>query len=125
MYEWATSGTTIDQRAVIKGKIGTSAENYALRLTSSTNTVGSVTPGLYSYHNNRPFTTIDNDNDAYNTNCSSLYQHTPWWYGSCWSRSINGGGTQSYSNGAFWTSSSTTVNATNGSGGGNGWIYVR
>ena len=126
MYEWATSGKTINQRAVMNATVGNASNNYTLSITSITNTVGTVSPGLYAYHNNRPFTATNNDNDAYSINCANNYGGTPWWYGACWSGNISGGGGQStHSNGAFWTGSSNTVNGSTGTGGGNGWIYVR
>lgn len=123
-YEWALSGKTLDQSAIIDGTLDEN-NNWALNLTNSRNVVGSVVPGIYSYHNNRPFTTTDVDNDASSGNCANSYQETPWWYGKCWSGSINGGGTQDYLNAAFWYGSSTTSNGANGTGGGNGWLYIR
>ena len=127
-YDWSVDTSNplnIQQQSIIQGNIGNSSNNYTLNFSSSTNTIGSVVPGLYDYHNGRPFTTKDADHDEYSSNCSDSYQETPWWYRKCWAGSINGGGTQSYSNGAFWRSSSTTVNASNGDGGGYGWLYIR
>ena len=126
MYEWATSGSTINQRVTMVGNVGTSVNNYTLAIDSINHTVGTVDPGLNSYHKGRPFTSYDNDNDAYSVNCANYYNQTPWWYGGCWSGSLNGGGGESsHSNGAFWSGASNTVSGTNGTGGGNGWIYVR
>lgn len=47
------SGNTIHQRAVMQGNIGDSTNNYKLQLTSSTNTIGTVEPGIFVYHNKK------------------------------------------------------------------------
>jgi UDP-3-O-[3-hydroxymyristoyl] glucosamine N-acyltransferase len=88
---------------------------YALTLSGQTITVGSATPGLFSYHNGRNWTTADQDNDSYSANCSSTYNYRPWWYGSCWSGSLWG---HNSSDGAYWISSS---------GGGQNWgaLWIR
>lgn len=63
---------------------------------------GTGSPGFYSYHaaNGFNLTTYDNDQDAYGSNCSSLYGNNPWWYGACWSGNYFG-----YDNGPYWDSS--------------------
>ena len=125
-YDWALYGTSLDQQAIMEGHIGDSSDNYTLHLSSSTNTIGSVTPGLFWYHNNYKFGTYDNNLP----NCSISYSKTPWWYNSCWRGSINGAGSNSkysnyYHNGAYWRGANSTSNGANGDGYGNGWIYVR
>jgi hypothetical protein len=84
---------------------------------------------LFTDHNGRPFTTYDRDNDAYGpANCATSYSNSPFWYGACWSGSINGGGEWSgsgYLNGAYWTGSDNFWGTDSGTGAGNGWIFVR
>ena len=105
--------------------IGTEALERPLTLESIVQTIGTIEPGIWTSHNGRKFTTIDNDNDDYSVNCSDLYGDTPWWYNSCWSGSINGGGGDGYTDGAYWTGSSTVINTVNGTGGGNGYMFIR
>lgn len=67
-----------------------------------------IVPGFYNYHalNGYNFTTYDLDQDQYGTNCSHLYNNTPWWYGSCWSGSyFGGGGGGSYTDSPYWVGS--------------------
>jgi ficolin len=42
-----------------------------------------------SYHNNRPFSTYDRDNDAWANNCASYFRGA-WWYGACHNSNLNG-----------------------------------
>ncbi len=69
-------------------------------------------PGLYLYHKNQPFTTMDDDNDSYNAGCCSVsYGNTAWWHVSCWDGSFWGGGVAGPGgnvNKPYWTGSSTT-----------------
>jgi hypothetical protein len=88
--------------------------NYsAIGVGNLNNEIGGTTPGFYSYHWNgggtgRPWTTNNNDRDAWNgtATCSSNYNGAPFWYGSCWDGSFwggNGGG--GHANALHWTSS--------------------
>ena len=133
LYEWAPDYT--DNRQVVR-RAGcpftlNTATNYTITFTAAgcRPLVGSDLPGLFGYHSGRPWTTVDRDNDAYPSNCAALYSGNPWWYGSCWSGSISGGGEDNgsdYRNGAHWIGSVTGWGDTAGaSGAGNGWIYVR
>ena len=58
-----------------------------------------------TYHNDRPFTTKDNDNDAAGGNCAVAYAGA-WWYGACHHSNLNGlylgGDHTSYANGVNW-----------------------
>ena len=75
-----------------------------------TRSLGSADPGINSYHNNRQFSTEDNDNDASGGNCPANYNGGPWWYGACWSGSVWGGcGESSHQNGPYWHSSTSAV----------------
>jgi hypothetical protein len=127
LYSWANDyGSPIDQS--YRCTFGLLLPNYNLGLSSCVQLVGSVPPGLFTYHNSRPFSTYDRDNDSSGVNCASYYSNTPFWYGACWSGSINGGGEFSgdgYLNGAYWTDSARTWGNDAGQGAGNGWIFVR
>lgn len=125
LYKWALSGINYNQIAIIDGGIGTINNNYKLELTSSRNLIGNISPGLFIYHNGVPFSTFDKDNDLSTINCSDQYNRTPFWYSTCWSGSINGGGGVSYTNGAYWNGSKTLQDSNTGTGGGNGWIYIK
>ncbi|XP_035253482.1 angiopoietin-related protein 6 isoform X2 [Anguilla anguilla] len=61
-----------------------------------------------SWHNNRAFTTLDRDRDAYTGNCAH-YQKGGWWYHMCAHSNLNGvwyrGGhyRSRYQDGVYWT----------------------
>ena len=46
-----------------------------------------------SYHDGQQFTTHDDDNDAYSTNCAYIEQGG-WWYKDCYRSNLNGPHTQ-------------------------------
>ena len=125
-YEWRhTYNAGISKSLTCDINPFTSADNYTLHLS---NAIEGKDAGLYNYHNGRPLTTANSDHDAYGGNCANIYSGTPWWYGACWSGSINGGGEfsgQGYMNGAYWTSSQKYWATTKGYGGGNGFIYLQ
>ncbi|XP_075435151.1 ficolin-1-like [Ascaphus truei] len=77
-------------------------ENYKLILGNFTG--GSAGDSL-GYHNDRPFTTKDKDNDIYGTNCADEFKGA-WWYGSCHNANLNGlylrGPHSSYADGVNW-----------------------
>lgn len=77
----------------------TGASNIAVQ-------VGANESGMYGYHALSGFglTTYDRDVDQNAGNCGTYYNNNPFWYGSCWSGSMFGGG--SYVDAPYWTSSS-------------------
>ena len=52
-------------------------------------TDGGAGDGLRNYGINRPFTTIDRDNDNNLTHNCAEVRHGAWWYGECGYASIN------------------------------------
>ncbi|MEY4616589.1 MAG: hypothetical protein RJB66_1549 [Pseudomonadota bacterium] len=123
MYNWSTNyGYSIDQETRFALQQFTSAETHTIKLTNPSQTVGGTTPGIYSYHNNNTFKV------SADGGCPTSYSNTPFWYVSCWSGSMNGGGENSggsYYNGAYWTSSSQAWGTAGGNGAGNGWMWIR
>ncbi|KAM5148913.1 ficolin-2-like [Mantella aurantiaca] len=61
-------------------------DNYKLNIGHYTG--GSAGDSL-GYHNNRPFSTKDRDNDAYSGNCAAEFKGA-WWYGGCHNANLNG-----------------------------------
>ncbi|KAM8931046.1 ficolin-2-like [Pelodytes ibericus] len=59
----------------------------------------------FGYHNDRPFTTKDQDNDIYELNCATSFKGA-WWYGSCHNSNLNRlylrGTYTSYADGVVW-----------------------
>jgi flagellin-like protein len=127
-YDWANDfGSEIDQRFYVDFNLNVD-DLYKLEMSNYEQKIGSVTAGLWSTHNNRPFTTFDSDHDTNDGNCGTYYSKTPWWYVSCWSGNINGGGENNgngYYNGAYWTGAAQQWGTNAGVGAGNGWIYIR
>jgi hypothetical protein len=82
---------------------------YTIQLSNPAVLVGATLPGLYTYHNNRPFSTLDADHDsAVTSHCATLYGNAPWWYGACFDGSFWGGaGSGFYPDVAYWTGSTT------------------
>ncbi|NP_001014821.1 angiopoietin-related protein 6 precursor [Danio rerio] len=76
---------------------------YRLRLGSYQGTAGDS----LSWHNNKAFTTLDRDKDAYTGNCAH-YQKGGWWYHMCAHSNLNGvwyrGGhyRSRYQDGVYW-----------------------
>ncbi|MBM4380505.1 MAG: hypothetical protein FJ086_14615, partial [Deltaproteobacteria bacterium] len=127
-YAWAPNyGVAIAQ--AVRCSFTLTGSSYILSLTSCTQQVGSVTSGLQTSASGIGFSTVDMDNDSHwGFNCAAAYSGTPWWYYACWNGSINGGGENSgagYYNGAYWAGADVAWGAANGTGAGNGWMYVR
>ncbi len=79
---------------------------YALVMSNESITINAgvtASPGMYTYHNGRPLTTRDADNDAFMSNCSNNFGNSAWWYGACWSGSFWGGGGAVFEDAPYWT----------------------
>jgi hypothetical protein len=126
-YSWADDyGSQIDQS--YRCTFALTGTMYTLGLSGCTQLVGSVVPGLFSHHNNNPFSTYDRDNDSHSINCAALYSETPFWYSTCWYGSINGGGEaegDGHFNGAHWIGDVRAWGTDDGVGAGNGWMFVK
>ncbi|CAH2316825.1 Hypothetical predicted protein [Pelobates cultripes] len=83
-------------------RISSETENY--KLTVGEYTAGNAGDSLV-YHNNRPFTTKDKDNDGDPNNCAQIFKGG-WWYGNCHHSNLNGlyhgGAHSSYADGVNW-----------------------
>ena len=61
-----------------------------------------------AYHNNKAFSTFDQDNDGNNFEVSAIAYHGGWWYGQCHEANLNGkyfsapGNHNSYGDGVNW-----------------------
>ena len=76
---------------------GSSAE-YKLHVSGYTGNAGNS----FTHHNGRKFTTKDNDNDGYSSNCAVLYPGA-WWFVSCHHCHPNGlYGDDRYGKGINW-----------------------
>ena len=75
---------------------------YKLEVSGYTGTGGDS----MAYHNNRPFSTHDRDNDLDGRNCAETYKGA-WWYAACQTSSLNGkylcGNHASYADGVNWS----------------------
>ncbi len=133
MYKWSADyERDTDMAAIMNIDKLDSGSNYTLKINSYSPLIGSVTAGirsLGSFSSGVPWTTVDADNDANASNCASNYSNSPWWYTSCWSGSMNGGGEADglgYFNGAYWTGSAKQwADPVTAAGAGNGWIFIR
>ncbi|XP_041911312.1 ficolin-1-like [Arvicola amphibius] len=81
-----------------------SGEQEKYKLTLGQFLGGTAGDSLTS-HNSMPFTTHDQDNDANNLNCATLY-HGAWWYKDCHHSNLNGrylpGSHGSFADGINW-----------------------
>jgi hypothetical protein len=84
--------------------IGPESEGYALSVGAFTD--GGIGDSL-TYHNGRPFSSIDHDVDAAGMNCAAAMLGG-WWYGACHLSGLNGrylpGAHASYGDGIDWSS---------------------
>ncbi|XP_075435161.1 ficolin-1-A-like isoform X2 [Ascaphus truei] len=83
-------------------KLAGESEKYKLIVGEFT---GGTAGDSLSYHNNRPFTTKDQDNDSDANNCAGVFKGA-WWYGNCHHSNLNGlylkGQHTSNANGINW-----------------------
>ena len=123
-YDWKPDyNTALAKSASTNFSLATDG-SFTIHFANTSQLIGGSTPDLFTYHNNQPFSTYDGGPQA---NCAASYSNTPFWYVSCWSGSINGGGEYSQGsnfNGAYWMSSGGSWGNVDGTGAGLGWIYV-
>lgn len=132
LYEWAHDFgdlRQLDHQAACDFNLNApSAWTITFNTATCQALVGNDLPGLFTYSAGRRWSTLDNDNDSHASNCAVNYSGSPWWYGTCWSGSINGSGethTTGQRNGAYWSGSDNWWGRADGTGAGNGWIYIR
>ena len=78
-------------------RVSNEADNYRLYLTGFKSGTSNSTDRM-NYHNNKPFTTTDRDNDNHPTsNCASEYGGSGWWYSACYTANLN------HPDGPTWT----------------------
>jgi hypothetical protein len=103
--DMGASPASLSHRAYYDFSLNQSAL-YSLVMSNESVTIqteGTASPGMFTYHNGRPLSTIDSDNDARGSgNCSSYYDSSAWWYGDCWSGSFWGGGRAIFQDAPYW-----------------------
>ena len=81
--------------------VGDSASKYILSVSGYSGTAGNS----LAHQNGNRFTTRDQKNDRWVTNCAQLFKGA-WWYGSCHDSNLNGlyhgGPHSSYADGVIW-----------------------
>ena len=89
----ASSVLRVDMTSYSKGsryakytfKVGNAASKYTLQATSYSGNAGDS----LGYHNGMKFTTKDNDNDRWGTNCAVRFKGG-WWFNACHYSDLNG-----------------------------------
>jgi len=79
----AVTGTKYYER-YLKFNIGSESINYKLYVSGHSGTAGDE----LGYHNRRPFSTKDRDNDAWSGHCAVQHKGA-WWYGACVHAELN------------------------------------
>jgi hypothetical protein len=105
--EAGDSSTIIKHRADYTFNLSASGADPFYNINLSDQNIVSTdktVPGLFAYHNNKPFSTKDKDNDVSTSDCSRNYGNTAWWHVSCWDGSFWGLNSTSK---PYWTSSSS------------------
>lgn len=65
--------------------VGDANSSYTLTLGAYTGDAGNA----MDHHTGRKFSTLDKDNDDYDTNCATIFKGA-WWYGLCHNSNLNG-----------------------------------
>ena len=65
--------------------VGAWYDEYKLRVGNYSGNAGDA----LRVHHNMPFTTVDNDNDAWHSNCATRYKGA-WWYNACHRAQLTG-----------------------------------
>ena len=76
-------------------RVSDEADEYRLHLSGFKPKSSGITDRM-SYHNNKPFSTTDRDNDNHRTNCAKEYGGGGWWYWDCYVANPN------HPNGPTW-----------------------
>ena len=80
--------------------VGTEEELYKISYKNYNSRIGNSLPARET-----PFSTIDNDNDAWSKNCANRFSGA-WWYSACHNSNLNGlylrGQHESFGNGVNW-----------------------
>lgn len=84
-------------------RITSEADNYKALIGTYKGTFGF---DAMAYHNNRPFSTFDKDNDENPGSCA-ISHHGAWWYGSCHHSHLNGVWGAAAATGVSWYTSKT------------------
>ncbi len=129
MYRWANDyGSSIDQAFKANRRRFEKGDKYRLWLTNDVLLVGATTPSMLATHSGKQWTATDQDNDVRTvSNCATDYD-SPNWYGNCWNGAIQGGGenlVNGYYNAAYYNGIAKADGLDDGTGGGNGWMYIR
>ena len=66
-------------------RVGGAATDYVLTIGEGQ---GTGSPDNMAYHNGRPFSTRDHDNDSWGRNCAAVYGGA-WWYHTCYHSNLN------------------------------------
>lgn len=69
-------------------EVGNENSKYLLSLGKLHGNVSN--PNAFWYHNHRQFSTMDNDNDHSQSNCSGERKNVGWWFGDCYNTLLNG-----------------------------------
>ena len=79
-------------------RVGSETEKYVLQVTEFSGTAGDS----MAFHNGMLFSTHDQDNDLYGSNCAQSYTGA-WWYNACHRSNLNGRyGDNAHGKGVNW-----------------------
>ncbi|XP_019614381.1 PREDICTED: techylectin-5B-like [Branchiostoma belcheri] len=65
--------------------ISPESQNYKLHIGTYSGTAGDS----LTYHDGKPFSAKDRDNDVYSSSCAQMFKGA-WWYGDCYHSNLNG-----------------------------------
>ena len=91
----------------IANKLYLILSSYRLRLGNYSGTIGEESGLGLSYSIDKPFTTLDKDNDDSAQNCAVRHQGA-WWYRSCHRSNLNGRWADQSDKGVNWSGREST-----------------